>query len=1245
MNIRKIQSKVYLSILLLLLPLLASAERVEINGIYYVPDSKTYQAKVTAPPKTRYAGEVIIPATVNYAGVDYSVTSIDANAFNYSGLTSITLPESMTSIGAYAFYDCRALTAINIPASVASIGTGAFANCPNLTTMTVDENNATFDSRGGCNAIIETSSNTLIVGSPATVIPEDVTGIGNAAFAYGSYPTAINIPASVTNIGDWAFYQCSGLATITLPEGLTNIGKEAFKECFSLTSITIPSSVTNIGSMAFSECMFESKNFINNSSCLDNENWEAKLYEKEYDGVFVCNDTAVASRPNLTTVTVPMGVTCIGQCAFYQCDSLTSVTIPASVTSIEGFAFYQCGSLASITLPEGLTSIGGNAFSGCGSLTAITIPASVTSIGNAAFSTCNSLTSIAIPASVTSIGDNMFSNCSSLTAITLPASVTSIGAYAFSSCPNLASITLPENLTSIGDNAFYFSKGLTSITIPANVTSIGNFAFYYCSNLAAINISASVTSIGLGAFSECPNLTSMTIAENNTTFDSRDGCNAIIETSSNTLVAGCATTVIPEGVTTIGARAFYGCSNLTAITLPEGVTTIRDHAFYNCASLTTITLPEDLTSIGEDAFQYCICLASITLPESLTSIGESAFDYCSSLTAITIPKSVTSIGSWAFRFCKNVSDVYCYADELPTTGSYLFDDSVLKNSTLHVPASALEAYKTTAPWSKFGTIVAMEEPKPYLVTEGKQWAICATAFCPPPNQLTITYRLQGDTIIEGKQYLIEHESNDIHLSDWKPSGRYMREENGKVYEITDSDKRDELVFDFSMQVGDTLYFDPGNVYDSGTCLRVVCIRDTVMPNGDGIVRRCYDIEDGLCDNGVYMFFDYCGLSCIEGIGYTHRGLSEPLIATTGGNSQLLYVKQDNTMLYQKEKGVYWIGNHVNWRPLTQHGYGLYHGMYDNTFLYAYTINEAAGVTDSTDFARWNDREVIRIDVDTIGPNAFSGATFRQGQIICFTERLNTIFKDAFTGINILPRSTQDASLADDLTLVFEGNRPPLIDKNQILDYADSTCRINYAVPDIATYVASDIQWTYTTLMTIEDLLRGYISPENEVTVSDSTEVNVVVDEEVLGPTGNGDLVVTVEARPRKDIPVRIGDGENKDIYSRAPAWQRYTMELKVTDSQETVLFEDAQECNAEEGCVFEVVLSAYPEDGVVYLHSRSVDMFNRSTEWSTRTASLTGIEQVEVLDQNAPYYDLQGRPVVNPTRGIYIKDGKKIAVD
>ena len=320
------------------------------------------------------------------------------------------------------------------------------------------------------------------------------------------------------------------------------------------------------------------------------------------------------------------------------------------------------------------------------------------------------------------------------------------------------------------------------------------------------------------------------------------------------------------------------------------------------------------------------------------------------------------------------------------------------------------------------------------------------------------------------------------------------------------------------------------------------------------------------------------------------------------------------------------------------GYGIYHG---DSYLYRYTIDESKEVTDSTDFARWYDKTVIYFDVDTIGSNAFSGATFRQGQILYFTERLNTIFKDAFTDVNIVPRTSQESLMSDDLTLVFAGANPPGIDKNHIMDYADSTYHINYVVPDLETYIKSDIQWTYTTLMTIDDFVQGYVSPENEVTVNDSTETNVSLQP---GTNQNGNIDLVVHARPRKEIPVRIGEGENKDIYSRAPAWMRYTMELRITDSEGTELYAGEMQCSAYGECQFNVSF-ACPTNNIIHIYSRSIDMFGRATEWAITTINLdTSISPTVAPNTDAPYYDLQGRPVAHPTRGIYIKDGKKVAI-
>ena len=288
---------------------------------------------------------------------------------------------------------------------------------------------------------------------------------------------------------------------------------------------------------------------------------------------------------------------------------------------------------------------------------------------------------------VTSIERHVFNrNNINLTSVSLPSTLTTIGEGAFSNNPGITSISIPSSVTTIGDGAFS-SCGLTSIVIPASVTSIGD------------------TQDGLyglpGAFNSCSNLTSITVEAGNPVYDSRNNCNAIIKTATNTLVQGCNNTVIPSGVTSIGNDAFLN-SLLESITIPEGVTSIGVMAFaYNSSGgssqLSSVFLPSTLTTIGEYAFELCTALTSITIPSNVTSIGSAAFDMCSSLTSITIPASVTSIGSSAFAYCNNLTSVVSQTTTPCTISNRAFD-GISNSCTLTIPTGTTSAY-TAAGWT------------------------------------------------------------------------------------------------------------------------------------------------------------------------------------------------------------------------------------------------------------------------------------------------------------------------------------------------------------------------------------------------------------------------------------------------------------------------------------------------------------------------------------------------------------------
>ena len=716
-----------LLLLVALLPVAASAYDAKINGIYYILDS--WQATVTYRDDSfnSYSGTVEIPASVTFNGKTYTVRRIGERAFrNCTGLTSVTIPNSVTNIDYFAFYNCTSLTSIDIPESViyigesafsscssltsvtigsgvenigisafayckgltsvtipnsvihigntafsgceslasimipnsvTKIGNRAFAACRNLTTIVVESGNEKYDSRNNCNAIIETETNTLIIGCKNTAIPYNVTNIGDGVFYDCSGLTSIIIPNSVTNIGNQAFMRCTNLASVTIGNSVTNIGNEAFEGCTNLASVTIGSSVTSIGNMAFERC------------------------------------------ESLTSVTIPESVTSIGYSAFHDCIRLTSVTIPNSVTNIDGFAFRGCICMTSVTIGSGVENIKEYTFGNCTALASVTVPNSVKWIGDNAFLYCSNLTSVTIGSGVKSISSSAFNNCSNLTSVTINCPIVGWG---FKGITSIKEIILGNNVTSIGDYVFQNCSGLASITIPNSVTSIGGGAFSECSGLTSVIIGSSVTNIGSYAFSGCSNLNE---------------------------VFCCA-----KDVPTTGTRPFENYRSAT-LSVPAGSMEV----YSKTAPWNDFGIIESLTIDFADANVKAICVANwdtdgdgelskieaaaVTSLGSvfkgnttitsfneleyftrLTSIGNYAFSGCSNLKTVTIPENVTSIGDYTFSGCSSLTEVLCYAKDVPTTNNNSFSNSSYETATLLVPASSVEAYSKTVPWSSFGKI-------------------------------------------------------------------------------------------------------------------------------------------------------------------------------------------------------------------------------------------------------------------------------------------------------------------------------------------------------------------------------------------------------------------------------------------------------------------------------------------------------------------------------------------------------------
>ena len=321
-----------------------------------------------------------------------------------------------------------------------------------------------------------------------------------------------------------------------------------------------------------------------------------------------------------------------------------------------------------------------------------------------------------IPSSVTSIGSKAFYGCTGLTSITIPDNIETIGIEAFLDCSGLTSISISNSIQSIGNGAFCGCTGLMSFDIPNSITTIEGRLLYGCTSLKSLFIPSNITLIQDGAFGGCTGLMSIQVDDANQVYDSRDNCNAIIETRSDKVLFGFNTSVIPNSVRFIAEYAFRDCSSLESIVISENVKEIGFRAFYNCSSLSSVIILSNVETIGGDAFYNCSSLSSIIIPGNVKTIGSGAFYGCSSLSSITLSEREYGpyIGNNAFTGCHEMTNFYCKSKQVPSVTSYsdtssCFYDSSYETATLWVPASSLLDYMRADPWNKFGKIEEIED--------------------------------------------------------------------------------------------------------------------------------------------------------------------------------------------------------------------------------------------------------------------------------------------------------------------------------------------------------------------------------------------------------------------------------------------------------------------------------------------------------------------------------------------------------
>ena len=665
---------------------------------------------------------------------------------NGNVLTNLVIPNGISTIKNYTFYNCTSFESITVPNSVSSIERYAFQGCSNLTKITLPfigaTNNENTNSHFGYifgaisysrnSDFVPTKLKEVIITSPCTKLSDNVFyGCSNLEY--------ITMSNSVEIIGASAFYNCSNLKSITIPDGVKSIGESAFYGCSSLEKITIP--------------------FIGANQSGTNQTYFGYIFGNSSSNA---HNSCVPETLKEVVITSPCEV--INNNAFDGCSNITKVTLPKSVKIIEDAAFRDCTELKDIVIPEGVETIGDSAFSGCSNITNVLISSGVKSMGSYAFVDCSNIKNVVVPNSVVTIGKGAFGNCSSLEKITLPfigatqegttqthfgyifgassnsynddyvpltlkeviitSACTNISNAAFSHCDNLTKITVEEsNLYYQSIDGVLFNKqktclityptgksNLSNYTVPNGVISIAPYAFSYCKNLKSVTVPNSVTSIGFSAFYYCNSLEKITLPFIGATQGgiANTYLGYIFGAGQHANSLTCVPSTLKKVIVTspciaLGDYAFYRCSYIEHITIPNGIISIGTSAFEGCSNLKEIVLPNTLTSIGDSS------LAEITIPfvgQNADGTGYSNFGFIFSYSSDQydqykyIPKSLksvtvtgsNSIAAYAFYGCNSLSRVNIFGNVSIIGASAFRSCPGLRYVTIPKTCKKIEAY-------------------------------------------------------------------------------------------------------------------------------------------------------------------------------------------------------------------------------------------------------------------------------------------------------------------------------------------------------------------------------------------------------------------------------------------------------------------------------------------------------------------------------------------------------------------------